>query len=66
SATIKANKTLARDNHRGDHHRAATLTRHPDRRALPTQIVALYTVMHRRSISPRLSTNDSGWLSTGG
>ncbi|MDI2060073.1 hypothetical protein, partial [Bradyrhizobium sp. Mp19] len=25
-----------------DHHRAATLTRHPDRRALPTQIVALY------------------------
>ncbi|MHC2557655.1 phosphoenolpyruvate synthase, partial [Bradyrhizobium elkanii] len=31
-----------RDNHRGDHHRAATLTRHPDRRALPTQIVALY------------------------
>ncbi|MHC2447199.1 hypothetical protein ACVJ6Q_009271, partial [Bradyrhizobium elkanii] len=31
----------ARDNHRGDHHRAATLTRHPDRRALPTQIVAL-------------------------
>lgn len=34
------NKTLARDNHRGNHHCAATLTRHPDCRALPTQIVA--------------------------
>ncbi|MET4072589.1 hypothetical protein ABID58_007593, partial [Bradyrhizobium sp. S3.2.6] len=29
------------DNHRGNHHLAATPTRHPDCRALPTQIVAL-------------------------
>ncbi|MHC2556994.1 hypothetical protein ACVJ6Q_008327, partial [Bradyrhizobium elkanii] len=39
-----------RDNHRGDHHRAATLTRHPDRRALPTQIVALYRPMVRANM----------------
>ncbi|MET4608704.1 hypothetical protein ABIB90_008385, partial [Bradyrhizobium sp. JR4.1] len=31
----------ARDNHRGNHHLAATPTRHPDCRALPIQIVAL-------------------------
>jgi hypothetical protein len=34
-------KTLARDSRRGNHHHAATLTRHPDCRALPTWIVAL-------------------------
>jgi hypothetical protein len=41
SATIKANKALAHDNLRGNHHHAATPTRHPDCRALPIQIVAL-------------------------
>ncbi|MET4449769.1 hypothetical protein ABIB75_008083, partial [Bradyrhizobium sp. GM2.2] len=39
-----------RDNHRGNHHLAATPTRHPDCRALPIQIVALYKPTRRRCL----------------
>jgi hypothetical protein len=35
---MNTNKALAHDNHRGNDHHAATPTRHPDCRALPTRL----------------------------
>ena len=39
---------FARDDHCGRHHHAATPARYPDRRALPTQLAALYGIPGRR------------------